>query len=108
VLLESVELDPSFDTNRESYTALLDLRRRRGELRKALDLARAMVPTLSDDPHFARAYDELLSAIDREAAAVVVAPPVPEVDPFASARTRREACLGEADALERHLRAFAE
>ena len=107
VLLESVELDPSFDTNRESYTALLELRRCRGELNKALDLGRAMVPTLRDDPWFARAYDSLLAAIDRAGEPAADTLPVPHRDPFAAARARVKASRREGDVLERHLRALA-
>jgi tetratricopeptide (TPR) repeat protein len=108
VLLGSVELDPSFDTNRESYTALLELRRCRGELRKALDLGRAMAPTLRDDPWFARAYDSLLVAIDRITESAGSALPVPHLDPFSAAQARAATCRREAEVLEQHLLAFGE
>jgi tetratricopeptide (TPR) repeat protein len=107
VLLESIELDPSFDTNRESYTALLELRRRRGELRKALDLARAMVPTLCHDPPFARSFESLLHAIDGVDGGDATARS-PGEDPFAALRARIAARRSGANALERHLRALAE
>lgn len=107
VLLESVELDPSFDTNRESYTALLELRRCRGELRKALDLANALVPILRDDPWFARAYDGLLAAIDGTSEPASAPLVVPFKDPFAATRARAEQCRREADALGRHLLTLA-
>ncbi|HST26283.1 MAG TPA: tetratricopeptide repeat protein [Gaiellaceae bacterium] len=105
VLLASVEIDPSFDTNRESYTALVDLRRSRGELGKALDLAKGLEPVLRTDPHFVTAYDRLLAAIDGREPNVTALPPS---DPFAGARACWEARRREADTLKRHVRAFAE
>jgi tetratricopeptide (TPR) repeat protein len=101
VLHESIELDPSFDTNRESFTALVEVRQRRGELRKAHDLARAMAATLADDERFGAVYEALLAAVDGRKSATA---PRGSADPFAAVLARVASARSEAQTLERHLR----
>ncbi len=105
VLHESIELDPSFDSNRESFTALVELRQRRGELRKAHDLARAMAGTLADDERFGAVYEALLAAIDGR---VTASAPRGSADPFAAVLARVASARSEAQTLERHLRAIGD
>jgi tetratricopeptide (TPR) repeat protein len=105
VLHESIELDPSFDTNRESFTALVELRQRRGELRKAHDLARAMAGVLAEDERFGAVYEALLAAIDGcECASALRAGD----EPFAAVLARVASARTEAQTLERHLRALGD